>query len=66
MTLSDHLGRIPAERVSSESRDVLHVGDVPLGPGHTPYSLAGDWFGATSVVLTLTMVVIATRRARRP
>jgi apolipoprotein N-acyltransferase len=66
VTISDHKGRILAEQVSSESRDVLLAGDVSLGPGHTLYSVAGDWFGAASVALTLIIVVMATLRARRP
>jgi apolipoprotein N-acyltransferase len=65
VTISDHLGRILAERASSESDDVLLVRDVPLGPGHTPYAFAGDWFGATSVVLIVILVVIVAVRARR-
>jgi apolipoprotein N-acyltransferase len=66
VTISDHLGRILAERVSSESGDVLLVGDVPLGPGQTLYSLAGDWVGAISVLMILSILVRVTMRARRP
>jgi apolipoprotein N-acyltransferase len=65
LTIRDHHGRILAERVSSESDDVLLVGDVPLGPGHTLYSLAGDWFGATSGLMIVTIVVMVAMRARR-
>ena len=64
VTISDHMGRTLATRMSSESRDVLLVGDVPLGPSRTLYSLAGDWFGVTSLTLTLVIVGIATMRAR--
>ena len=56
LTISDHQGRILAERVSSEGDDVLLAGDVPLGPGHTLYSLAGDWFGTTSGLLIVSIV----------
>ncbi len=66
VTISDHLGRILAEGMSPESGDVLVAADVALGPGRTLYSLAGDWFGVTSVVITLIMLVAAAGRARRP
>jgi apolipoprotein N-acyltransferase len=65
VTISDHLGRILAERASSGNGDVLLVGDVPLGPGDTPYSLAGDWCGATSVLLIGILLVMSAVRARR-
>ena len=65
LTISDHQGRILAERVSSESDDVLLAGDVPLGPGHTLYSRAGDWFGAASGLMIVSILVMVAMRARR-
>jgi len=44
LTVSDARGRIVAERISSESDDVLLTADVSIGPGGTFYSRTGDWF----------------------
>ena len=65
VTMSDHLGRTLAERASSESAEVLVASEVPPGPGHTLYSRAGDWFGAsTVVVLVIILGAAATARAQ--
>ncbi len=66
VTISDHLGRTLAERASSEGSDVLLSANVAPGPGQTFYTLAGDWFGATSIVIFLIIMVTAALRARRP
>ncbi len=63
VTISDHLGRIVSERVSSESGEVLLSGTVPLGPGRTLYSATGDWFGLTSIAMALMLPgILAVRR----
>ena len=44
VTVSDSLGRVLAEATSSSAPDVLVVSAVQPGPGHTFYSVRGDWF----------------------
>ncbi|MGH7460717.1 MAG: hypothetical protein ACREMA_06770, partial [Longimicrobiales bacterium] len=65
VTITDHRGRIVAQRASSESRDVFVAAAVAPGPGRTLYSVTGDWFGVTSVISALIVLVAATLRARR-
>jgi apolipoprotein N-acyltransferase len=65
ITVSDHKGRIVAQRASSESQDVMVVEEITLGPGHTLYSRVGDWLGVTSLVILLLTLSSAARRARR-
>jgi apolipoprotein N-acyltransferase len=65
VTVSDHMGRIVAQRASSESQDVMVVEEITLGPGHTLYSRAGDCFGVTSLVIIVLTLGSAARRARR-
>jgi apolipoprotein N-acyltransferase len=66
VTISDHRGRILAGKASSESGDVLLTGDVPLGPGQTPYSLFGDWFGGASIAMIVIILLSTALRSRRP
>ena len=68
VTVSNHLGQILAEAKSSTEADVLLVSQVQLGPGHTLYSLIGDWFAWLTVLvlaLILAMITLRTLRIRR-
>jgi apolipoprotein N-acyltransferase len=51
VTVSDHLGRVLAEATSSSAPDVLVVSAVQAGPGHTFYSVSGDWFAWLMLLL---------------
>jgi apolipoprotein N-acyltransferase len=56
LTLSDGYGRVIAEKSTTGAPEAMLVGDVPRGPGPTPYTRFGDWFGWLSVLLFLALL----------
>jgi len=68
LTVSDHLGRILAEDKSSREADVLLVSDVQPGPGHTFYSMSGDWVAWLNLLFLMllsTKTLFQTWRTRK-
>jgi apolipoprotein N-acyltransferase len=44
LTVSDARGRVVAERRSDDAAELLLTAVIPVGPGGTFFSRAGDWF----------------------
>lgn len=56
LTVSDYLGRILTEGLSSQAAEVLLSATIPMGPGSTFYSRTGDWVAWFSVVLAIALL----------
>jgi apolipoprotein N-acyltransferase len=56
LTVSDPYGRILAERTSDSGPEVLLSAVAPIGPAHTFYSRAGDWFAWLCLLFSLACV----------
>lgn len=53
MTVTDYEGRIIGEKASSETSEEFLESQVSAGPGHTFYSVTGNWFAWLSLVLLI-------------
>ncbi len=72
LTVSDARGRLLAERESAESAEVMLTAEVPVAPGGTFFSKAGDWFawlclgGVLVILLSLRPGAFAFLSSRSP
>ncbi|WP_410615542.1 acyltransferase [Amycolatopsis sp. lyj-109] len=60
--LADAQGHVPAEAHTGGSPFTVVVGDVPIGPGKTPYARFGDWFAWLCGLVALAGLVVGARR----
>ena len=58
VTAHDAFGRTLASNSTFAEDPAMVVADVPLGPGTTPYSRFGDWFGWLCVAATLGILMM--------
>ena len=68
LTVCDHRGRVVGELSSSSAAEVVLAGEVPVGPGRTFYSVAGDWFAwacLLGLVVLLASAFLAGARGTR-
>jgi apolipoprotein N-acyltransferase len=62
LTGSDHLGRVIAERPSSDARASMLFINLPLGRGKTFYGEHGDWFAWTAALAAALVIGAAATR----
>ena len=64
VTAHDAYGRTLASSSTFAADPAMVVADIPLGPGTTPYSRLGDWFGWLCIIASLVILVtVLTPRA---
>ncbi|HEY3483382.1 MAG TPA: nitrilase-related carbon-nitrogen hydrolase [Streptomyces sp.] len=61
--LADAQGHVLADAHTGGSPFTVVVGDVPLGPGHTPYARFGDWFAWLCGLVAVAGVVTGARKS---
>ncbi len=57
VTAHDAYGRTLASSSTFAADPAMVVADIPLGPGTTPYSRLGDWFGWLCIIASLVILV---------
>ena len=63
VTISDAYGRVLAEQSTIGVPEARVVQRVPAGPGATPYTRYGDWFGWATILLLVALLLAALMRA---
>jgi apolipoprotein N-acyltransferase len=67
LMLADGYGRVLAEaRTDEKAAFATVVATVPAGPGATPYTRLGDWFGWAVVALLLAALVVVRAKPEQP